>query len=387
MGTTLPLSRIRVADLTSVVFGPYCTQILADLGADVIKVESAEGDIARTIGNAPQGESMGPVHLRLNRGKRSVSWDLKSAQGIEALRRLLRTSDVFIHNVRPDAIGRLGLDYEQVRQLRPDIIYVRCTGFGSGGPYAGLQAYDDVIQAASGAASLMPRVDGNPEPRFIPMLYADKVSGLHAAYATLAAVIHRLQTGQGQCVEVPMFEAIASFNMLEHLCNQTFVPHTGTWGYPRQLDPNRQPMRTRDGYIVLAPYVDERWVRLFEVLGHPEVLQEPLFVDKASRRRNTSQMYQRAAAFMPQRSTAEWLSLLRAADIPAMQVNTIGDLLHDPHLRAGDLLRVREHPSQGPYTEVSSPIRFSAFEGAPGRHAPAIGEHNDEVARELGLTG
>jgi len=253
MSRKLPLAGVRVADMTTVVFGPYCTQILADLGADVIKVEPAEGDSARNIGVPPKTPLMGPVHLRLNRGKRSVSWDMKSEKGKLAVRRLLETSDVFIHNIRPEAIDRLGLGFELVKKLRPDIVYVHCTGFGLGGPYAGLQAYDDVIQAASGAVSLLPRVDGNPRPRYLPMLFADKVSGLHAVYATMAALIAKNRDGEGQHVEVPMFEAITSFNMLEHLCDATFVPPTGNWGYPRQLDPVRQPMRTKDGYISIAP--------------------------------------------------------------------------------------------------------------------------------------
>lgn len=229
MSRKLPLAGIRVADMTTVVFGPYCTQILADLGADVIKVEPAEGDSARNIGVPPKTPLMGPVHLRLNRGKRSVSWDMKTEAGKRAIRRLLETSDVFIHNIRPDAIDRLGLGYEAVKKLRPDIVYVHCTGFGLHGPYAGLQAYDDVIQAASGAVSLLPRVDGNPRPRYLPMLFADKVSGLHAVYATMAALIAKNRDGEGQHVEVPMFEAITSFNMLEHLCDATFVPPTGRW--------------------------------------------------------------------------------------------------------------------------------------------------------------
>lgn len=242
MSRQSPLAGIRVADMSTVVFGPYCTRILADLGADVIKVEPAGGDNARLIGTPPKTPGMGPVHLRLNRGKRSVVWDQKTETGRAAMRRLLETCDVFLHNVRPDAIERAGLGYDEVRKIRPDVIYVHCTGFGLDGPYAGLQAYDDIIQAASGAAALLPRVDGNPQPRFLPMLYADKVSGLHAAYAALAAVIQRMRSGDGQYVEVPMFETIASFNLLEHLCDATFVPSTGQWGYPRQLDPTRQPM-------------------------------------------------------------------------------------------------------------------------------------------------
>lgn len=385
MSKQAPLAGIRIADMSTVVFGPYCTQILADLGADVIKVEPEGGDAVRNIGTPPKTAGMGPVYLRLNRGKRSVVWDQKTEAGRAALRQLLETCDVFLHNIRPEAIDRAGLGYEAVRKLKPDIIYVHCTGFGLDGPYAGLQAYDDIIQAASGAATLLPRVDGNPKPRYLPMLFADKVSGLHAAYATLAAVIQRMRTGEGQYVEVPMFEAIASFNMLEHLCDATFVPPTGHWGYSRQLDPARQPMRTKDGYISIAPYIDDRWVRFFEAVGHPEVLKEARFIDSDTRRRNMSQMYAVAEAILPERTTAEWLRILKQANVPAIQISEIDDVLADPHLQASGLFREREHPTEGGYIEVRPPVRFSGFDYPEARHAPAPGQHTDELNRELGI--
>jgi len=385
MNRQAPLAGIRVADLSTVVFGPYCTQLLADLGADVIKIEPMEGDSARTIGTPSKTPLMGPVHMRLNRGKRSVCWDAKSEPGREAIRELLATSDVFLHNVRPEAIARLGLDYESVRAIRPNIVYVHCTGFGLEGPYAGLQAYDDIIQAASGATSLLPRVDGNPNPRFLPMLFADKVSGLHATYATLAALMHRMRTGEGQQVEVPMFEAISNFNLLEHLCDGSFNPPTGTWGYARQLDPSRQPMRTKDGYIAIAPYLDDRWIRFFNAAGRPDVLLEPRFIDKPTRRQNMSQMYDVAKTLLPDRTTDEWLAILKEANVPAMRVNEIGDLLDDPHLKATGLVRERLHPTEGPYVEVASPVRFSGCDLPQPRPAPVLGEHTAEIERELGI--
>lgn len=385
MSKKLPLAGVRIADMSTVVFGPYCTQILADLGADVIKIEPTEGDSARNIGVPAKTPLMGPVYLRLNRGKRSVTWDMKTDKGKRAMRRLLETSDVFIHNIRPDAIGRLGLGYEDVKKLRPDIVYVHCTGFGLGGPYAGLQAYDDVIQAASGAVSLLPRVDGNPRPRYLPMLFADKVSGLHAVYATLAALMVRNRDGEGQHVEVPMFESISSFNLLEHLCDATFVPPTGKWGYPRQLDPVRQPMRTKDGYISIAPYLDDRWVRFFQAAGHPEVLEEERFIDKPTRRQNMSQMYEVAERILPEKTTAEWLKILKEAHVPAIYANEIGDVIDDPQLNASGLFRKREHPTEGTYIEVRPPIRFAGIEYPESRHASAIGQDTDEVNRELGI--
>jgi crotonobetainyl-CoA:carnitine CoA-transferase CaiB-like acyl-CoA transferase len=329
--------------------------------------------------------NMGPVFLRLNRGKRSVVWDLKSDAGRRAIERLLATADVLLHNIRPEAVERLGLGYDSVRALRPDIIYLHCTGFGLEGPYGGLQAYDDVIQASTGAAALLPRVDGNPKPRYLPMLFADKVSGLHATYAVLAALVHRLRTGEGQHVEVPMFESLASFNMVEHLCNMTLVPPTGGWGYARQLDPIRQPMRTADGWISVAPYIDERWLRFFDAVGRSELLDRPSLADALLRRQNMSEMYGFMAEILPSRTTAQWLALFKDIAVPAMAVREIGDLPADPHLQAVGLFRQREHPTEGAYLEVRQPVRFGGCDLPELRHAPGLGEHSDELLRELGL--
>lgn len=380
-----PMAGLRVVDLSSVVFGPYCSQILADLGADVVKIEPPEGDQVRVIGTPAHTEGMGPVFMRLNRGKRSVVWDMRSPAGQQALQRLLATADVVLHNIRPDAAARLGLDYDRVRALRPDVIYVHCTGFGLDGPYAGLQAYDDVIQGSTGAASLLPRVDGNPAPRYLPMLFADKVSGLHAVYAVLAALVHRLRTGEGQHVEVPMFESVASFNMVEHLCNMTLQPPTGDWGYARQLDPTRQPMATADGHVSVAPYVDARWVRFFKAIDREDVLQRPTLADKLLRRQNMSEMYQLMAEVLPTRTTAQWLAFFKQIEIPAMKVNTVGELSADAHLQAVGLFERREHPTEGAYLQVRQPVRFGGCELPELRHPPHLGEHSDELLRELGL--
>jgi crotonobetainyl-CoA:carnitine CoA-transferase CaiB-like acyl-CoA transferase len=377
------LEGLRVADLTTVFFGPYCTQTLADMGAEVVKVEPPGGDTSRIIGTPPKTELMGPVHLRLNRGKRSVDWDLRSEAGRAAMKRLIETSDVFIHNVRADAIARAGLTYEDVRKIKPDIVYVHCTGFGQNGPYAGLQAYDDIIQAASGVASLLPRVDGNPQPRYFPQAMADKLSSLHAVYAVLAAYIHRMRTGEGQHIEVPMFESTVSFTLLEHLCDISYVPATGPSCYFRQIDPARQPLRTKDGYMAIAPYLNERWVRFFEAAGHPELMEDPELSVKSLRR--MSRLYELAATITPERTTDAWLALLANANVPAMRVNAIDELVDDPHLQATGLFRHRMHPTEGEYIEVRPPVRFGAYEYGEFRHAAAVGEHSVEVARELGV--
>jgi len=379
------LGGMRVADMTTVIFGPYCTQVLADLGADVIKVEPEVGDASRNIGASAKTPFMGPLHLRMNRGKRSVVWNLKTKAGREAMDALLKSSDIFIHNIRPDAIERAGLDYETVKKLRPDIIYVHCTGFDTRGPYAGLPAYDDIIQAASGVASLLPLVDGNEAPRFFPMAMADKVSGLHAVYAVLAAVVHRLRTGEGQHVEVPMLESLVSFNLLEHFYEKTYVPPIGTIGYARQLDPSRQPMPTKDGYIVVAPYQDPRWLKFFQIAGREEVFQEPGLTDWMLRRTNATRLYDHMRAILPSKTTDEWLALLNEAHIPATRVNSLDDLLDDPQLQAVGLFGEREHPTEGRYIEVKPPVRFSAHPYEEPRHAPLTGQHTQEVAQELGV--
>ena len=381
------LEGIRVVDLTTVFFGPYCTQTLADLGAEVIKLEPAEGDTSRLIGNPPATPGMGPVYMRLNRGKKNIDWDLKSEAGREAMKRLIATADVFIHNIRSDAIARIGLGYDEVRKIRPDIVYVHCTGFDESGPYAGLQAYDDIIQAATGLAQLLPMADGNPRPRFMPAAIADKVSGLHAVYGVLAAIIHRLRTGEGQSVEVPMFESMVSFNTLEHLCDNSWVPPTASPGYYlRQIDPTRQPMPTKDGWIAFAPYMDDRWVRFFEASGHGAVLQEPRFIDKPTRRANMSQMFEVMATISPERTTDEWLELCKTANVPAMRVNRIDELARDPQIQASGLMRERQHPTEGPHIEVGMPVRFSAAPRRELGHTAHMGEHSEEVARELGVT-
>ena len=248
------LEGVRIIDLTSVVFGPYATQILTDLGADVIKIESPEGDQFRLSAKPAHTRGMSPGFMALNKGKKSVVLDLKSSEGQDRLLWLLDEADVFIHNIREDAIERLGFGRERITSLFPELIYVHCVGFGSGGRYAGLQAYDDVIQAASGAASLAGRVDGTRKAKYLPSLIADKVAGLHAAQAVLAAYIHKLRGGGGQFVEVPMFEAFTQFMLIEHLGGLTFDPPNAAEGYFRQLDPDRQPFPTSDGYVSIVPY-------------------------------------------------------------------------------------------------------------------------------------
>jgi len=376
------LEGVRIVDLTTVVFGPYATQMLADLGADVIKIEPPGGDAFRIAGKPARTRGMGGCHMAINRGKRSVVLDLKAPDDLQTMRALLQDADIFIHNVRDEAIQRLGLGYGAVKAIKPDIVYVHCVGFGSDGPYAGLQAYDDIIQAATGAASLAGRVDGDPKPRYIPSLVADKVAGLYGAYAMLGALTHKLRTGEGQFVEAPMFESFAHFILEEHLCSGTFVPPTGPLGYPRQLDPNRQPFPTRDGWISVVPYTDASLVKIFQLMGRPDVLEEEAFSTPRGRGINVSELYRRIGEITPERTTAEWLAMFHAADIPALPVRDLQDMPHEPHLRASGFLMEREHPTEGRYLDMRPPIRFGAPYTRRDDGAPGLGQHTDDVRAE-----
>lgn len=371
------LQGIRIVDLTSVVFGPYATAIMADLGAEVIKVEPPTGDQFRHAGRPRTTPGMGPCTLNLNKGKRSVAVDLKTDEGKATLHDLLRDADVFIHNVRAKAIERLGFGYDAVREIRPDVIYVHCVGFGSDGPYADLQAYDDVIQAASGTATLLPRVDGEARPRYFPSLIADKVAGLHGAYAMLAAIVHKLRTGEGQFVEVPMFEAFTHFMMQEHLYGATLVPPLEPAGYPRQLDPHRQPFPTADGHISIVPYTDETARRIMGLIGAPELAEDPRFATRRDLAANMGAFYDEIARRTPGRTNAEWTRIFAENQIPAMPVRDLAEIAQDPHLEAVGLFERRVHPSEGEYLHLAPPVRFSAGSFAV-RPAPRIGEHNQE---------
>lgn len=386
--TPAMLEGIKVIDLTSVVFGPYCTQLLGDLGADVIKVEAPGlGDPFRWSGPAPASPNMAPGFMALNRGKRSIALDLKTPGDQAVMRDLLAGADVFVVNVRGKALERLGLDYAAVRKLRPDIVYVHCVGFGQDGPYADLQAYDDVIQAASGTASLLPRVDGDPRPRYLPSLLADKVAGLHGAYGALAAIVHRLRTGEGQLVEVPMFEAFTSFMMLEHLGGQTFDPPVGSVGYQRQIDPLRQPFPTADGHISIVIYTHDAWDRVFALLGAEDFIAEERFNVPGGRARHQNELYTKLAELTPQLTTAELLSRCHAMQLPAQPVRDLGEVIDDPHLDATGFFRRRQHPSEGSYFEQAQPVRFSARKAADTSPPPNLDQDGAAIRAEVSQGG
>lgn len=372
------LEGIRICDMTSVIFGPYCTATLASMGAEVIKLEPPGGDELRRVGTPQNTRGMGPAHVTVNAGKRSVTWDIKSVEGRNKLEALLARSDIFIHNLRNEAIARADLGYDAVRALRPDIVYVSCTGFASDGPLSGRPAYDDIVQAASGAASLLPSMDGNPQPRYLPTAIADKVAGLHAVYAVLGALFHRQRTGQGQHVEVPMFESFTHFLLQEHLYGRTFVPPTGPAGYPRQLDPDRQPIATSDGYVTIAPYTDERWVRLLAIIGLGTLLTEDRFATRRARFDNLAEMQQLTAERLATQTSQHWLDLFEVHDIPASPVNTIDDLFNVPQLVGGNFFSLQSHPTEGDYVAMRPPVRFSSRPDIALDPAPLLGANSDD---------
>lgn len=378
------LDGIKVIDLTSVVFGPYCTHILAELGAEVIKVEApGAGDAFRWSGKAAATPGMSPGFMAINRGKRSIALDLKNPDDLACMKALVADADVFVLNVRGKAVERLGLDYPAVRAIRPDIIYAHCVGFGQDGPYADLQAYDDVIQAATGTASLLPRVDGNPRARYLPSLIADKVAGLHAAYAVLAAIIHKLRTGEGQKIEIPMFEAFSHFMLLEHLAGLTFDPPNASVGYFRQIDPDRQPFPTADGFISIVPYTDDAWPAVFELLGRPTFLEDERFSTRKARTLNLPLLYREMTRLTPGFTTAELVAKCHAAQIPAQPVRDIGDIMDDPHLAATGFFSRQEHPVEGGYFAMEHPVRFAKPLGSAKRLAPQLGEQSDRIRADL----
>jgi crotonobetainyl-CoA:carnitine CoA-transferase CaiB-like acyl-CoA transferase len=368
-----PLAGVRIIDLTEFIFGPYATQTLGDMGAEVIKVENPGGDRQRHSGKYGKNADMGSVYMALNRNKKSIALDLKDEAARERLRALIPTAQVFIHNVRSDAMARLGFGYDEVSKLNPSIVYVHCVGYGSDGPYAGRQAFDDLVQAASGASDLLPRVDGNDDMRLLPSFVADKVSSLHATYAVLAALFHRERTGEGQFVEVPMFESFTHFLMVEHLYGASFEPHTGRIGHTPALANDRRPLKTKDGHIAIQPVSRAASAKFLELGGIPNAYESDRFVNapKGSRVAVYYEMLREAALT---HTTDEWMKLGDEHRIPIMRANTLDDVLEDPHLKAVDFFQLREHATEGKWRAMKPPVKFSKTPSSIRRDPPRPGE-------------
>ncbi len=358
---TGPLAGVRVVDMTSVGMGPYATQILGDMGAQVIKVESPEGDVFRHAEPA-RHPTMGAAFLNLNRNKRFVVLDLKRSDDLAALKGLLAGADVFVSNVRPASLRKLGLDYASLREDHPRLIYCGAYGYAEDGPYAGQPAFDDIIQARSGLAQFQ-GANGDQGPRYVNTILADKVAGLTVAYAIPMALYERERSGQGQAIEVPMFETLVSFLAVEQLAGRTFEPPLGDAGYGRVMSPHRKPYRTADGYLALLPYTSAQWARFFAVAGRPELATDPRYATPAGRSAHIDALYETLADIVLTKTTAQWLDLLRDADIPHSEVPRFDSVLDDPHLRATGMVFEYTHPTEGQLRGVGVPTRFSRTPG------------------------
>jgi crotonobetainyl-CoA:carnitine CoA-transferase CaiB-like acyl-CoA transferase len=378
-GGTGPLSGVRVVDVTAMVMGPYCTQIMADMGADVIKVEPPEGDNTRYISVGP-APGMSGVFVNVNRGKRSVVLDLRSDLGKSALRSLIEDADVFIHSMRSKAITKLGFGYQDVTAINPRIVYTNCYGYGRRGPDRDLPAYDDTIQAECGLPAVQEQLTG--EASYVGTIMADKIAGLTALYATMMGLYHRERTGEGQEVEVSMFETMASFMLVEHANGAMFDPPLGPAGYPRALAPNRRPYATSDGHIAALIYTDKQWSAFIDAVRPAWACD--LYATLERRARQIDTVYARVAETLRQRTTQEWLALFRELEIPAAPIRTPAALFDHPHLNAVGLFETID-TAHGRVRFPGVPTWFSRTPGRVAGPAPELGAHTAEVLEELGL--
>ncbi|HVH79996.1 MAG TPA: CoA transferase [Stellaceae bacterium] len=376
-----PLAGVKVIDLTAVVLGPVATQILGDLGAVVIKIEPPEGDVMRALGPA-KNPGMGAYFLNINRNKKSVVLDLKKPAAQQALRRLAATADVLVHNMRPGAAKRLGIDYVSIAAANPRLIYAAASGWRADGPHADRGAFDDIIQGESGFAALNKDSDGSP--RYAPMVIADKLTGYVLASMIGMALYAREKTGRGQEIHVPMADTLAAFNLVDHLWHGVFGEPEKGLGYPRMLTPQRRPYATADGHICLLATTDRQWRSLFAALGAPELADDPRYDTIEHRTQNIDALYTWLADVLKTRSTAEWRVVFDAADVPNGAVNDLMDVVRDPYLNEAGFFQPLDHPSEGRLTTMPFPVSFSGTR--PDRNLPParLGEHTEEVLREVG---
>lgn len=378
-----PMTGIRVLDLTSVMMGPYCTQAFSDMGAEVIKVEAPEGDSSRTIPPC-KNSGNGGIFTSLNRGKRCIVLDLQTPEGRDACIDLARTCDVFIHSMRLPALDRLGLTYARIAEANPSIVFCNLLGFGRNGRYSGLAAYDDAIQAISGLASLQHELIGHAA--YIPTVLADKVTGMTAMYAILAALLHKGRSGEGQEIDVPMFETMASFVLVEHLCGAAFDPPVGRPVYPRVMTRSRKPFATRDGELAVLVYNNKQWAAFARIAGREDLVDDPRFKTLPDRSRNLDAWNEAVAEIIATRSTAEWFEVLAEAGVPAMPVNSTEALFSDPHLKDVGFFKTVEHPVDGKLCLPAFPVEFSKTPGGFVASAQDQGADTKDVLREAGFS-
>lgn len=379
-----PLQNIRIVDMTSVVMGPYLTQILGDLGADIIKVEAPGGDTTRQV-PPMRSPGMGSFFLQANRNKRSIVIDLKQADGLSTLLRLLERADAFVSNVRPNALERLGLTRELMEGANPRLVTMSLVGFGQKGPYAADPAYDDLIQGLTAVPSMLVTA-GSGHPHYVPLSFNDRAVGLHAGMSLLAALMHRRESGVGQHIEVPMFETMVEFVMGDHMAGLSFDPPIGPPGYTRQLNSDRRPYQTRDGYVCNIVYTDKHWGSFAKLIGRPHLLEEdPRFANIQARTIHAAAVYAFIGEHMKQRTTGEWIAAFKAADIPVTPLHTLESIVTDPHLVATGFFKHFEHPTEGTLMQTGIPSRWSRTEPSVRRAAPLLGENSLEILREIGV--
>lgn len=381
-----PLAGVRVLDLTSVVMGPYASSILADYGADVLKIEPPGGEVMRKSGPMRNAD-MGHFFLSINRNKRSVVLDLKQPTARAVLLRMARDADVLVYNIRPQAMERLGLGYETLREANPRLVYAGAYGFSQKGPYAARPAYDDLIQGMCGIPWLSQQA-GSDKPRYAPMVLVDRMAGLQLCNAITSALFHRERTGQGQRVDVPMFEGMLSVVLGEHLAGRQFEPAQGPAGYQRSLAHDRRPYQTKDGYLCVLVYNDKHWRSFFEAIGRPEVFeQDARFGSQNQRLTHIAHVYGWLSEVLKTRTSAEWLELLERADIPAARMYDIEDILADEHVQATGFVATQLHPTEGELRVPAIPTEWSASQPENRLHAPSVGENTVEVLEEFGYSG
>ena len=381
MESYLPLSGLKVIDLTNIIMGPYTTQLLGDLGADIIKVEDVKGDMTRNIGiqNSPNMSSM---YLGVNRNKRSIILDLKKKISKQVLWKLIKTSDVFIHNMRPTKITNLGFRPLKIKKKNNKIIFVGLYGYGKYGEYTGQPAFDDIIQGQSGLASLY-QLSKN-EPAFIPSVVADKTIGLLASTALLSAYIKFLKTGEGSCVEISMFEGMASYTLLEHQYGQIFLPSRETIGYPRLLSQSRKPYKTLDGYICILPYTDKQWFKFFEIINKKELKNDRRFSNIKARSKVINTLYKLIEESVKKKTNEQLCKILKKNDIPHGIVNTLANLKNDKHLKKVKFFRKIKHPSEGNLLLTDTGIKINNQSLPIRKHQPSLGENSSEILKEIG---
>ncbi|MBV8453872.1 MAG: CoA transferase [Deltaproteobacteria bacterium] len=376
-----PLNGFRIIDVTQMISGPMATMILADQGADVIKVEPpGTGDLTRAL--AGRRHTMSPTFAVANRNKRSVVIDLKQPRGVELLKRLVAQADLFVQNFRPGTADRMGIGEAALREVKPDLVYVSISGFGESGPYVHKRTYDPVIQALSGLAS----IQADPEsgrPKMLRVIVPDKVTALTAAQAMTAALLARERSGTGQHLRLAMLDAVIAFIWPESMAAYTFAGS----GKAITRPPNTRDLvfQTADGYITCGAVSDSEWEGLCRALERPEWLQDDRFKTPAGRVRYADARLELTAEVLKTRSSADWLATLDAQQVPCAPILTRDQLFTDPQVAANHMIVETIHPSAGPMRQPRPAARFSGTPAELRSFAPALGQHTGEVLRETGL--